>query len=70
MERYKLGVQLGSHIHTSGNVGKCEGVSPHTPKWTLVLGVRVLMDSQLIKEWFEGSKLIGMRIPYIIGKPC
>jgi hypothetical protein len=36
---------LGVRFHAPGSVGKCEGMNPHTPKWTPTLGVRVLMDS-------------------------
>jgi hypothetical protein len=39
----------------------CEGMSAHTPKWTLSLGIGVPMDSQIFKEQFEGSKLIGLK---------
>jgi hypothetical protein len=39
MERCESKVQLGSHIHTFDNAGECEGMSPHTPKWTFTLGV-------------------------------
>jgi hypothetical protein len=31
------------------NVGKYEGMGPHTPKWTPILGVGVLMESQIFK---------------------
>ncbi len=54
-------MQHGSHIHIFGNVKECEGMSPHTPKWTPTLGVGVLMDSQIFKEQFEGPKLIGLK---------
>ncbi len=33
MEKCKPKVQPKSHIHTLGNVRKCEGMSSHTPKW-------------------------------------
>jgi hypothetical protein len=53
-------VQPGSHIHITKNVRECE-MSPHTPKWTNILGVGVPMDSQFFKERFEGSKFIGLK---------
>jgi hypothetical protein len=31
----------GVTSHTPGSVRKCEGVNPHTPKWTPMLGVGV-----------------------------
>jgi hypothetical protein len=61
MERYRLRVQLGTHIHIPRNVGKCEGMSPCTPKWAPILGVGVLMESRIFRKWFEGSKLIGLK---------
>ncbi len=36
---------LGIKFHAPGSVGECEGMNPHTPKWTPTLGVGVLMDS-------------------------
>ncbi len=35
--------------HASGNVGKCEGMNPHTPKATPTLGDGVSVDSQIFK---------------------
>jgi len=32
------------------NVGRCEGMNPHTPKWVLILGVGGPMDSQIFRE--------------------
>jgi hypothetical protein len=52
----------GSHIHNPRSVGECEGMSPHTPKWAPTLRVGVLRDSQIFKDKFEGSKLIGLKI--------
>jgi hypothetical protein len=47
-----------SHIHTFGSVGKCEGMNSHTPNWAPTLGIGILMDFQIFKKWFLGSKLI------------
>ncbi len=52
----------GITFHAPKNVGKCEGMNPHTPKWTLALGVVVLMDSQIFKGRLQGSKLIALKI--------
>jgi hypothetical protein len=41
---------LGITPHTPGNVGKCEGMNPHTPKGTFTLGVGVSMDFQIFRE--------------------
>ncbi len=54
-------MQLGNHIHTLGSAREYEGMSPHTPKWTPILGIRIPMESQIFKERFEGSKLIGTK---------
>jgi hypothetical protein len=62
MERCELKVKLGSHIYTLGSARKCEGISPHTPKWIPILGVGVLMDFWIFIKQFEGSKLIGLKI--------
>jgi hypothetical protein len=52
----------GVTFHAPKNVGKCEGMNPHTPKWTPNLGVRVLMDSRIFRERLQGSQLIGLKI--------
>jgi len=44
MEKCVSKIQPTSHIHTLGNVREFEGMNPHTPKWTPILGVGVLMD--------------------------
>jgi hypothetical protein len=51
---------LGVTFHALESVGECEGMNPHTPKWVHILGVRVLMDSQIFKGQLEGSKIIGL----------
>jgi hypothetical protein len=40
----------------------------HTPKWTPILGVRVLVDSRIFKERLQRSKHFALRTFYIIGK--
>jgi hypothetical protein len=50
----------GITSHTLGSVGKCEGVSPHTSKTTLILGNGVLVDSRNVRKQFHGSKLNGL----------
>jgi hypothetical protein len=42
--------EVGITFHVPGNVGECEGMNPHTPKWAPILGVGVLMDSQIFRE--------------------
>jgi hypothetical protein len=46
--------------HAFGNVGKCEGMNPHTSKRASTLGVGVPTDSRIFKEQFQGSKLNGL----------
>jgi hypothetical protein len=54
---------LGVTFHVHGNVGECEGMNPHTPKWTSTLGVGVSMNSRIFRWQFQGSKLILLKIP-------
>jgi len=42
----------GATSHTPGNVRKCFGVNPHTPKAIPTLGDGVLMDSRNLIEQF------------------
>jgi len=51
----------GITFHVFGSAKECEGMNPHTPKWTPILGVGVPMDSQIFKGWLQGSKLIGSK---------
>ncbi len=41
---------LGITFHALGSVGKCEGMNLHTPKQVPTLGVRVTMDSRILRE--------------------
>jgi hypothetical protein len=41
--------------------GECEGMNPHTPKWTPILEIKILMDFRSFKKHFERSKFIGLR---------
>jgi hypothetical protein len=56
-------------FHAPKSVGKCEGMNPHTPKWTPkrtpTLGVRAV-DCRIFRRQFKGSKLIGWKFPYAI----
>jgi len=54
-------VQAKSHISCSWEVGECEGMNPHTPKWALTLGVGIPMDSWTFIEGLQRSKPIGLR---------
>ncbi len=39
-----------SHLHSQICEGMCQGMNPHTPKWTPILGVGVPMDSRFFRE--------------------
>jgi hypothetical protein len=54
-------VSPGITFHALENVIECEGMNPHTPKWTPTLGVGVPMDSQIFRRRLQGSKLIGWK---------
>jgi len=59
---------LGVTSHTPGNVGKCEGVNPHTPKATPTLENGVLVDFRNFRDQFQRSKLNGLRLSLYHGK--
>jgi hypothetical protein len=46
---------------TPRNVKESEGTNPHTPKWALILGVGISMDSQFFKKKFQELKFIGLK---------
>jgi hypothetical protein len=39
---------------------KSEGMNPHIPKWTPILGVGVPMDSRFFRGWLQGWEPIGL----------
>jgi hypothetical protein len=56
---YKVASQEGSQgvtPHALGNVKKCEGMNPHTPKGGSTLGIWILVDSWIFRGWLQGSK--------------
>jgi len=55
-------VRVNGHTHIPGSAKKCEGImSPHTFKWTPILGIEVPMDSRIFKEQFERSTFIKLK---------
>jgi hypothetical protein len=48
-------------FHVFGNVGNCEGMNLHIPKWAPTLGVGLSMDSRIFKKVFKGPKFIGLK---------
>jgi hypothetical protein len=51
----------GVTFYAFENVGKCEGMNPHTSKWAFISGVGILMDSQIFRGLLQGSKLIELK---------
>jgi hypothetical protein len=49
MERCGSGVQPESHIHIPKSARKCEGMSPHIPKWILIVGIGILVNFGTLK---------------------
>jgi hypothetical protein len=47
--------------HVCSSAREYEGINPHAPKGTPILGVGVLVDSQMSKEQLHGSKPNGLR---------
>jgi hypothetical protein len=43
-------------------------MNTHTPKWAPMLGVGVLADFQIFREWLQGSNPSPWEVLYIIGK--
>jgi len=59
---------LGVTFHALGNVGECERMNPHTPKWTPTLGVGVPMNSWIFRGDYKGQNSSDWRISYTIEK--
>ncbi len=59
----RCGPRLSPRVTFScpGSAKECEGENPHTPKWIPMLGVRVLVDSRMFREWLQGSKLNSLK---------
>jgi hypothetical protein len=56
---YKVASQekdLGVTSHAHGSAKECEGMNPHTPKWTPMLGVRVLNGLPKLQSTIIGVK--------------
>jgi hypothetical protein len=47
--------------HAPRSVREGEGIGPHTPKGTPILGIIVSVDSQMFKKQLQGSKPNGLR---------
>jgi len=71
----KVASQEGSPevtLHAPENVGKCEGMNPHTPKATPTLGTIIPVESwwtpESSKGNYKGQNSMAWKVPYIIGK--
>jgi hypothetical protein len=66
----RLGVQPTIHIHIRGSVRKCEGMSPHTPKWTPTLGIGIMMEywwsPESSRNNLRGQHPMDWKLPYTI----
>jgi hypothetical protein len=58
----------GSHITCSRECKECEGMNPHTPKWTLVLGVGVPNGLLNFLHDCKGQNSLPRSVLYIIEK--
>jgi hypothetical protein len=58
----------GSHFTCSRECKECEGMNPHTPKGTPMLGVGLPEDSQIFKAQLQGPNSSPLRVIYIIRK--
>ncbi len=57
---YKNKAIIINPIMTTWVVKKYEGMNPHTPKWTPILGVGVPMDSRIFRAQLQGLKPIAL----------
>jgi hypothetical protein len=55
---------------TPRNVKESEGTNPHTPKWALILGVGISMDSQFFKKKFHWIEKNNITIENILKLTC
>jgi len=53
----------GSRVtfHAPRSAKEGEGMNPYTPKWASTLGVGILVDFQIFRERFQGSKSIRLK---------
>jgi hypothetical protein len=50
-----------SHFTCSRECKECEGMNPHTPKGTPMLGVEVPKDSRIFKARLQGTKFTALK---------
>jgi len=59
---------LGVTFHAPKSARECEGMNPHTPKWTPILGIGVLADSRIFRSNCRGQNPLDWRNLYNINK--
>jgi hypothetical protein len=47
--------------HAPESAKECEGMNPHTPKWTPMLGVGILVDFWIFRTQLQGPKPISLK---------
>jgi hypothetical protein len=57
-----------NHISCSRSAKKCEGMNPHTPKWTPTLGIGIPMGSEFLEGDCRGQNSLNWKVIYIIEK--
>jgi hypothetical protein len=60
-------LRLATKARACKSAKECERMNPHILKGTPTLGVIVLMDSWMFKEWLQGSNSLNWGVPHIIG---
>jgi hypothetical protein len=69
-----LGLVTKAKVYKDAGQEKCErmwesvSMNTHTPKWSSILGVGVLVDFQICRERLQRSKHLILRVFYIISK--
>jgi hypothetical protein len=58
----------GVTFHVPGSVGKCEGINPHTPKWTPIWELEPRWTPKFSKGDYKGQYSLNWRVLYIFGK--
>jgi hypothetical protein len=66
MERWGPKVQFRSHIHIPKSVRECEGMSPHTPKWTPTLRIKFFWSPKFLESDLTSQNSLDWKLPYII----
>jgi len=55
-------------FHALGNVGKCKGMNPHTPKWAPTLGIKIQWILKFSESNFKGQNSLDWKFYYTIKK--